>query len=78
MKKAQVDTKFEGSWADQEFKRTHKPIIRNDYCTNFKPVIEGWEKIHLPLPDWFGKPSILIKGISLGPIDQKWARHFNS
>jgi hypothetical protein len=55
-----VDTPYERSWADEEFRRA-----------NNKPV-------HSPLPDWWGKPAILIPNlITIGPIDAKWARVFN-
>lgn len=60
-----VDTPYLNSWADSEFKRKHKPIIRNDITTNFEDKVIGWEKIHLPLPEWWGKPNILIGGITL-------------
>jgi hypothetical protein len=30
------------------------------------------------LPDWFGKPAVLIPHLkTIGPIDPKWARIFN-
>lgn len=71
-------TPFTGSWADEEFRRRHKPVIRNDITTGFKDEIIAWEPIHLPLPEWWGTPNILIRNtVLLGPIDPKWARVFN-
>jgi hypothetical protein len=71
---------WEGSWADEEFKKTHRPITRVNVF-NGKTEVIGYEKIHLTRPDWHGKPSILIPGfenaVSLGPIDPKYARIFN-
>ena len=57
-----VDTPIANSWADSEFQRTHKPITRFNLRTGNHDII-GYERIHLPLPDWWGKPSILIPGI---------------
>jgi hypothetical protein len=75
--KTQVDTPYENSWADQEFKRTHKAITQFNVWTGEREIVE-WERIYLPTPEWHGSPSVLIPNlVSLGPIDHKWARIFN-
>ena len=58
-----ADTPIANSWADSEFQRTHKPITRFNAQTGNHDIV-GYERIYLPLPDWFGKPSILIPGLA--------------
>lgn len=66
--KPTVDTPFAGSWADEEFKRNHKTIVHTSFMGR-KTVT--YEKIHRPLPDWWGKQVLigpLANSISLYPV----------
>jgi hypothetical protein len=47
-----------GSWAWEEFHRNHRPVTRHNYM-NGNMEVDGYERIHLPTPEWFGKPALI-------------------
>ena len=47
-------------------------------CCEFFPTRTWVTPLEDKLPDWWGKPAVLIPNlVTIGPIDPKWARTFN-
>lgn len=57
MKKQTVDTNWEGSWAHGRFLETHDVKVSMNFMGN--KTVTQTKKPDAPLPDWFGKPSII-------------------